>query len=1247
MYLAEIVINGFKSFADRTRFDLQPGVIAIVGPNGCGKSNIADAIRWVLGEQSAKALRGGKMQDVIFEGADNRKALNLCQVTLKFTDCEDQLGTAFNEVEIGRRVSRDGQSEYLLNGKVCRLKDIQRLFMDTGVGRVSYSFLVQGQIDQILSTNPADRRVIFEEAAGITRYKAQRRETMNKLALVETNLSRVTDVIEEVARQIGSLKRQASKALRYKRIKHRLTHLELALLSHQNGNFQLEIDDLEKDQGGLTQSLEVSRSATAEREAKLEKERDSRQELYDRMQKAQQEVYNLRSEKENAENKMEFAALRRDDLESRIEELRGEIAGLNEQRDHLARQAADDTQVKQMQLDLVGSSDEVFQEKNQELFEAQEQLNRAENLLQDSKQQRVNLESSLSRLRANLTSLEVDLKTYQVKHAGLKDFLQELTNKREDLEQMLEDIQGAARQRKEEHDSQEAVIREARAAADALREGFRDLQVEIQEGDRQIARKAAHLQVLENLNESFEGFGEGTRAILQNKLDDLLPSGRRALFTETLQVEEAYTGAIESLLGAARDTIVVEEMASADAVMEALKTRKIGRACLRVPPPSGAKRDLGGAGSRADLPEGFRRATDLVTVKSTGLEPAARSLFDSCYVVDSLESFFQFWQENPNFSFYRVATLEGALVDFNGLVWGGYTASGQDSYLKRQNEIRAIKADLEKAHQALDQLRAKAADLQEQMDRGEESLEQARQRQVEIDKELSTLGVQEKGVQENLFQNEAQQASTRQQLEALEESHEVSERKLTGAREELEGAEAEIEACKAAIQKGETQVQARREERDARREGLADVRFQLAEKKQRLDAIDRNLAALEEKGAEIHELLQRREQEIGSLQEQVEERNQEEAEERSRAEAVTKALAARMEVLDQDRGAFEKLENEVKALEKELAATRETERQQETAVNRFEVKLTQLRSKQGYLLERIREEYQVSVDSIDWKQELWKADEEFEKRINLDALEEGEELEAKPKKPRGEATEEDLAGLDQTDWDEVEDEVKSLKDRIQSMGPVNLVAIEEYADLSQRYKFLKEQSDDLWNSKNKLIAAIDEINQVSEDLFRETFEQVTKNFKYTYDQLTGGGFADLTLVDKEDVLDSGIEIVARPPGTKLKSISLLSGGQKTMTAVALLFAIYMVKPSPFCVLDELDAPLDDANIGRFTEMLKRFTEYSQFLIITHNKRTIAEATAIFGVTMPEKGVSRLISMRFDHEKGKAEAVPEGEEALAG
>jgi len=1243
MYLKEIIINGFKSFADRTRLDLEAGVVAIVGPNGCGKSNIADAIRWVLGEQSAKALRGGRMEDVIFDGTDKRKRINLCEVTLTFSNCEKELGTAYNEVEIGRRVTREGSSEYFLNGKVCRLKDIQRLFMDTGVGRVSYSFLVQGQIDQILSSNPADRRVIFEEAAGITKYKAHRREAMNKLALVEGNLARVTDVIEEVSRQIGSLKRQASKALRYKKLRHRLVHLDQGQMAYRHGELQEEITRLEQEASEHGKALESAREENAEREAKLEAERSSRTELYNRMQEAQQKVYALRSEKENAENKAEFAALRRKDLEERVEELKQEIRDLREQQESLARKAADDTEVKQLQLDIVGSSDEAFQEKSREMFEAQDKLNRVENELQDKKQHLLMLESSITRLRSNQTSLEVDLKTYQVKHAGLQDTLQELENKKADMEERLGELERSREKLQRDYDAGVEEMESLREKSGGLRTEFRELQGVIQERDRELARNAAHLQVLENLNASFEGFGEGARAILQDKLESLLPGEKRRLLSAAIQVDEAYTPALEAILESAGDSIVVENYETAASVVNGLKAKKLGRACLQIPTPEGAEEEV----SPVSPPSHCKPVLDVISLREGSPEErAARSLLGHSYFCEDLESFMEFWEQNPSFRFYRVATREGDVLDSRGLLYGGKSKGGQNSFLKRQNEIRTLKESITHEEKKLAELREKAAGQQEKMDELDEKVEQRRTRLTESGRELSNLSAQEKGLRDALFQNEAQKSSAREQIEKLKSTHGESARRLEEARSALKSAESEIEGQREAIKKVESSVHEAREERDSRREALADIRLQLAEKKQRLETIDRNLGNLEEKSRELHEMLIRREQELDTLYEQIEERKQEESAETAKAGEIEKTLKVVMESLEKDKDVFSRAEDRVKELEREQSRNREHEREKETALNRKEVKLAELRSRRGYLLERFQGEYHAEVDSIDWRVELWRANEKLKSRVDLDSLEEGEEPEVKPQREEAEPTEEALREMVDPDWSAIEEEVNHLKERIQSMGPVNLVAIEEYADLSQRYRFLKEQSDDLWNSKDSLLKAIDEINTTSRKLFQDTFEQVTKNFKFTYDQLTGGGFADLTLVDTEDVLDSGIEITARPPGTNLKSISLLSGGQKTMTAVALLFAIYMVKPSPFCVLDELDAPLDDANIGRFTEMLKRFTEYSQFLIITHNKRTIASADMIFGVTMPEKGISRLLSMHFNHERGVAEAAPEEAETLA-
>ena len=456
MYLKEIVISGFKSFADRTKLDLRRGVTAVVGPNGCGKSNIVDAIRWVLGEQSAKALRGASMQDVIFEGTDKRKGLPACEVSLTFTDCEAELGTAFNEVEISRRVTRDGSSDYYINGKVSRLKDIQRLFANTGVGRVSYSFMLQGQIDQILSTNPAERRTIFEEAAGITLYKAQRKEALNKLSLVDANLARVTDVIEEVSRQIGSLKRQASKALRYQRIKHRLTHLDLAFSAYRFSTLKESIDGIAGRAEALRKKLEAHSESMVADEAALAAKKTARAELNETLQEQQQRVFNLRSEKENSENQVEFSGIRLKDLEGRIAEYQKEIEALEAQQNDLAERARTEAENKQLQLDVVDGSDRVFRDRNEDLVKSQGQLGEMEAQLQERRQAVLHAENRINRARSSCTTLEVDLKTYQVKHAALTEALLTLKEEVSVLEQGHVEIHRLLAKRREEQQQSEA-----------------------------------------------------------------------------------------------------------------------------------------------------------------------------------------------------------------------------------------------------------------------------------------------------------------------------------------------------------------------------------------------------------------------------------------------------------------------------------------------------------------------------------------------------------------------------------------------------------------------------------------------------------------------------------------------------------------------------------------------------------------------------------------------------------------------
>ena len=1233
MYLKEIVISGFKSFADRTRLDLRRGMTAVVGPNGCGKSNIVDAIRWVLGEQSAKALRGASMQDVIFEGTDKRKALPVCEVALTFTDCEAELGTAFNEVEISRRVTREGGSDYYINGKVSRLKDIQRLFANTGVGRVSYSFMLQGQIDQVLSTNPAERRTIFEEAAGITLYKAQRKEALNKLALVDANLARVTDVIEEVSRQIGSLKRQASKALRYQRIKHRLSHLDLAFSAYRHNNLKASIDQVATRANEVRQNLEAHAESLESDETALTEQKSARAELFEKMQDLQQRVYNLRSEKENADNQAEFADIRSKDLEGRIAEYRKEIEDLEGQKRALAERAQNETENKQLQLGVVDDSDRIFQDRSHELVKAQEDLGKMEAELQESRQSVLLAENRINRARSRCTTLEVDLKTYQVKHAALTETVVELKNEVAGLEQGLVEIRRVLEKRQQEQQSSESALEKARAESQSVLTQFRGLQEQIQEQDRSIARKTAQLHILEGLQAKFEGFGEGAKAILGDKLGDLVSKDTVSIVSKELKVQAHYTKALEALLGPAMEALFVGDSQKALSVIGRLDAESLGRACLQI------DIDAAVGTPKAKLHDHIVPAASVVNVRDDALYGPVQRLLSGCYFAESLESFVEFWKATPELNFLFAATKIGEIIDCRGLIHGGRTSGKKaSSVLEREAEIRQLRSEIDAERKELNAQREAAATLDEKRNAVEALVEAERQRLGELASEVSVLVAEERTQQEKIEQNARSQQSSQDQIAKLDAQHGDSVRELEEAKQELKAAEAGLSTERQGGVDLETAIHQAREARDAKREALADVRLELAERKQHLESLDRALSEVQRETSSLQERILRRNQEIDTIHEQIAKLKGSRVSESEKSVELEKTLTVATEQLEQDRQALKEMDVKISSIDSGLAERRNVSRTLDQELTKLEVRLAEERSQIGFVQSSAQDEYQIELEGVDWKAELWEANIEFEKRVNLDAMDDPDQIAAQPKQERRDPTEAELAEMNTTDWSEVEREVHELKGRIANMGPVNLDAISEYTDLKERHDFLKKQSEDLWNSKNALVKTIDEINETSQSLFRDTFEQVKKNFAFTYEKLSGGGAADLKLIDSEDPLESGIEIIARPPGTRLKSVSLLSGGQRTMAAVALLFAIYMVRPSPFCVLDEIDAALDDANIGRFCETLHGFTAKSQFLIITHNKRTISNADTVFGVTMPEKGVSTLISMRFNKDTNHPELV---------
>ncbi|CDE82784.1 chromosome partition protein Smc [Coraliomargarita sp. CAG:312] len=1225
MYLKQVTINGFKSFADKTELPLTPGITCIVGPNGCGKSNIVDAIRWVLGEQSAKALRGGKMQDVIFQGTETRKPLQFCDVSLLFTDCEKQL--KFNEVEITRKVYRDGGSDYFINGKSARLKDIQNLFMDTGVGRVSYSFMVQGQIDQILSSNPGERRTIFEEAAGITKYKTQRREALNKLALVEQNLARATDRIEEISRQIGTLKRQASKALRYKRLSYRLRHLDLALNSHNYAKQNALLKEDETVQKRLSSEILELSEKLAACEEDLSRMRASRAELLAQLESLRQNASEVRSAKEQAERNSEFAEVRKRDLGERLEQISKELESLKEQLSALEGKAQGDIEVKQMQLNLVSADDEVFRQQSAELAEVEESLRDAENRLSRAKQDSLMNESAVTRLRSNCTTLEVDLKSYQVRHAALSDQIFQLKEENSSLERRCEELSAAMENANERLGNAEADITEAVAKADELRAQYRNQQAEIQQMDRQLASKSAKLSLLNDLQSRMEGFSEGVKAIMKGRLGECLDPLNLKIVSQNVEVADGWTSAFETMLGSAVDAVAIEDSSKLPQALALLRERNLGNACFQI-----KDANLNAISDADALPQGIWRGCDIVKPQDPDLSEYVRNMVAGCYFCEDIMQFANFALNNKNFKFMAAVAKDGSMLDARGIIYAssGEKRDTQSSFILRNSEIKRIKEEIEVDNDALTTLNERAMQIQSQLESAEAEIENRKNLSSEIKREIASINAQSSSAKAAFSEKNSEIEKKTAAMAEMENSRFEAQDRLNSAMKALEDAEKSISESRNLISETEAQIAELRETKDQKYAVLSETRLELAAKKSRLESLERGLGAIREQQAETRALIERRTIESQSIARQIENFDAETLSERERAKNLAENLEAALGEIEAQRVKVAESETSIAEYENSLSAEREAHMRKTSEKNECQIRIAKIRSKLDFISERILSEYDVEIANVDWKSELWKSDEEFEIKVKLDELEDGE-INAKPKRERGDPTQDDLDAMESTDFSPIEDEVRELRERINAMGAVNLVAIEEYAELKERYDFLKTQTDDLWASKNALVADIDEINATSQKLFSETFEQIRKNFAFTFQKIFGGGTADLRLVESEDVLDSGIEIVARPAGTVLKSLSLLSGGQRTMTAVSLLFAIYMVKPSPFCVLDELDAPLDDANIGRYTDMLKEFTRYSQFLVISHNKRTMSAAQTLYGVTMQERGVTRLISMRFNGE----------------
>ncbi len=1268
MYLQSLEMIGFKSFAPRTILSFHRGVTAVVGPNGCGKSNVLDAIRWVLGEQSAKALRGGEMADVIFSGTDSRQALGMAEVSLTFAECEKELGVEWNEVCISRRVYRDGKSEYFLNKGPCRLRDIHQLFMDTGVGRSAYSIMEQGKIDLILSSRPEDRRAIFEEAAGITKYKAQKKEALRKLEYTEANLLRVQDIIKEVRRQIGSLQRQAAKARRYQALMKDLRIFDTHL-SHKNyRELSNNLEEIRRELGRGEEARAVHDIQIVEQETELSGFRARMEELDDKVSGLRDNVQTLKSRVFSAESRIATSVERCEEARSFIERHLTDIAAASEKMRVQQDQIEQTDQLLEQMTGTLHAHEASFHEHTQKVRAAREERAAAERHIQE-------VSAAVARLDARLGSLRNEISAAAGRREASETRLRLLQGESEaasdaagEFGARIEEIGRRAHLAGLAGESSQAEQSDAQIAYEAAQEKRQAAETALNAVSKQAAGIESRVEVLRQLQEQGEGFDEGTQAVLRG-LDnpDFFKSAIDGALADQIQVEPRFIPAIEAALGAGLQAIIFKDAGVAEVALQELSRRRLGKATVAPRewisesgddsfPTTGNLQE--GASSELavhpNLPkDALAWASSCVTGGGEGTALAAR-LLAGVAVAENLESAFRIKAANVALG---VATLTGEFISREGVVRGGQAGENTGhSALARRAQIAQLERELTSAIRKLESHTFSRADALQALEASQDRLLAARESFQRAQVESASIQNEHKLAERQLADIENRRAACIQETVQLGQSLRASLSHLEDLESTITETAQSLEENRVRRVEAEHTAQAVRERESAAIEESNEIRVRVATERQQQDNLNRQRGPMTARLAELAEFLEARRTDIAGYQARIETLDSESGslresiavwqEESASLEAeIARLLSARSEVHEN-----------AEAVEIALRASRQQLVQLQEQKGRFEVRIAQLEMRMENLRNHVSHRYQADLEAFEpdsYALICSFRDRNKKKPSAHDAQAEGSGGEGSPEPPPGiasegtggaEAAEEQSETIN---WNRIEEIVADLTERIEAMGPVNLDAIQEYDELEQRQIFLEKQNADLINSKAGLHAVIAKINRTTKELFADTFAKIRENFQVMFGELFGGGRANLMLIDESDPLESGIEIIAKPPGKQLQSISLLSGGERTMTAVSLLFAIYMVKPSPFCVLDEMDAPLDESNISRFIKILDRFVDQSQFVVITHNKRTISRADVLYGVTMEEHGVSKLVSVKFTARNDSADRSQSADEGFDG
>lgn len=1177
MYLKSIEVQGFKSFANRIRFDFHEGITGIVGPNGSGKSNVADAVRWVLGEQRVKQLRGGTMQDVIFSGTENRKALSYASVAITLNNSDHRLPVDYEEVTVTRKLYRSGESEYLLNGAACRLKDINEMFYDTGIGKEGYSIIGQGQIDRILSGKPEERRELFDEAAGIVKFKRRKNLSLKKLEEERQNLLRVNDILSELEKQIGPLSRQSEVAREYLKKKEELKTFDINMFLLETERIKEQIQEIEGQLGNAEEELSEAKTRYEEMKAEydaIEEEVDAIDFSIEKAKSQLNETTLLKQQLEGRINvlKEQINTVRMNDehYDNRLHTIRIEIEARQGQLKELSREQED---VRGKLLEVIKKD----QEAKEALIAVQSRIAGQTAEVETSKQEIMELLENRASTRAKIQHYDTTQEQIAARKAELDRLLKETRGEGEQQNEILEAYEAELSGVRKEISDFSGQIHETEQKIEQYQRELNEKQEKLRLGQTAYHRESSRLESLKNITERYDGYGNSIRKVMANR--DREP-GLLGVVADIIKVEKEYEIAIETALGGSIQNVVTDTEETAKRMIQFLKKNKFGRATFL--PLTSMHGNSGIRDEKALQEKGVIGLANTLVHVEKRFQGLSDQLLGRTIVVDHIDTGIAIARKYRQS--LRLVTLEGDLINPGGAMTGG-AFKNSSNLLSRRREIQEFEETVAMLKRDMDQMEQEVNDIKQKRGACYNEIDQ-------IQHQLSKASIAENTVKMNMEQVQGKQKELAERRQTYRAEQETLEERLQEILDNEESIQLELETSKNLEQELNERI-------ERLQKGLEEDKEQESVQLKHSEEVHLSFASLEQQNVFILENISRIEEETAKFEEELKEVDISKGNASGEIQEKEEKIRELTETIENSGELFTEIQAEIKS---QVAKRDELNQKHKTFLGKREE------------LSRHMSELDKECFRLNSRKESY--EEAAEKHINYM----WEEYELTLRRAR------ELRNPNLTELGYMKRQIQNLKAEIKKLGNVNVNAIEEFKEVSERYEFLKGQHDDLAEAEETLVKIIEELDIAMRKQFQEQFALISAEFDNVFKQLFGGGKGTLELMEDEDILEAGIRIIAQPPGKKLQNMMQLSGGEKALTAISLLFAIQNLKPSPFCLLDEIEAALDDSNVVRFAQYLHKLTENTQFIVITHRRGTMTAADRLYGITMQEKGVSTLVSV---------------------